>query len=127
MSLLYNWNIETSHKSSTPLCSQCYHRNRLSNDYSSKVAVKGTVSVLKAFSTALVKLQSNQTTSKEREVFLSHFSIYVRQGLLVSDKATQPFIHKGIKFIVESVKLGLEEILIVTTENERSGGKFLLS
>lgn len=76
MSLLYNRKIETSHKSSTPLCSQCYHRNRLSNDYSSKVAVKSTVSVLKAFSTALVKLQSNQTTSKEREVFsLSFFNL----------------------------------------------------
>ena len=36
-------------------------------------------------------------------------------------------IDKGIKFIVESLKLGLEEILIFTTETERSGGKFLLS
>ena len=65
MSLLYNWKIETLHKLSTPLCIQCYHRNRLS-----------TVSVLKALSTALAKLQSNQATSKEREVVsLSLFNL----------------------------------------------------
>ena len=63
-----------------------------------------------------------------RRYFSSLFLSMISRGLDVFKVVSYAMpIDKGIKFIVESVKLGLEEILIFTTETERSGGKFLLS
>lgn len=102
----------------SPMCylSSHYHRNGQIKDYLTKTAVEDTVSVLMVLATASAKFQRKQATSIEREVVSFSSSAYVRQGFLVSDKETQTFVDKGVRFHVEGIELGLEEILIVTTE-----------
>ena len=102
----------------SPLCSFSseVHRSGQIKDYLLKVGVTGEVSVLAGIAASSVKCQRKETKSNEREVISLSSSVYARKGFLVSDKETLICVDKGMRFNVERIEIGLEEILIVTTE-----------
>lgn len=84
------------------------------------VAVNGKVSVLMGLAAASAKYQRKERTSSEQEVISLTSSVYARKGFLISDKKLTPtYVDKGMIFNVDGVEIGMEEILIVTTEIER--------
>ena len=95
------------------------HRSGKVKDYLLKVGVTGEVSVLAGIAASSVKCQQKEKKSNEREVISLSSSVYTRKGFLVSDKETLICVDKGMRFNVEGIEIGLEEILIVTTEVER--------
>lgn len=105
----------------SPLCSyssEC-HRNKEVKNYLLNVAVEGTVSVIMGLAAASAKYQRKETTSSEREVISLSSSLYARKGFLLSGKERPVYVDKSVRFKVEGIEIGLEEILIVTTEVER--------
>ena len=105
----------------SPLCSFSseVHRSGKVKDYLLKVGVTGEVSVLAGIAASSVKCQQKEKKSNEWEVISLSSSVYTRKGFLVSDKETLICVDKGMRFNVEGIEIGLEEILIVTTEVER--------
>ena len=105
----------------SPLCSYSsdYHRNKEVKNYLLNVAVNGTVSVLKGLAAASIRYQRREETTTDREMISLSSSVYARKGFLVSEKERPAYYDKGIKFEIEGLEIGLEEILIVTTEVER--------
>lgn len=105
----------------SPLClfsSECHRRGEV-RDYLLNVAVSGTVSVLGGIAAASAKYQREENASSEREVISLSSSVYTRKGFLVSGKETPTYVDNHDGFTVEGIEIGLEEILIVTTEVER--------
>ena len=88
-------------------------------NYLLNVAVNGTVSVLKGLAAASIRYQRREETTTDREMISLSSSVYARKGFLVSEKERPAYYDKGIKFEIEGLEIGLEEILIVTTEVER--------
>ncbi|KAL9985833.1 hypothetical protein ACROYT_G008281 [Oculina patagonica] len=97
---------------------ECHRRGEV-RDYLLKVAVSGEVSVLGGIAAASAKYQRKERTSNEREIMSLSSSVYTRKGFFVSDKETPSYVDNGMSFKVEGIEIGLEEILIVTTEVER--------
>ena len=83
------------------------------------VAVKGTVSDLMGLASALAEYQRCETTASEKEIISLSSSVYARKGFLVSDSERPTYVDGGMRFDVEGIELGLEEILIVSMEVER--------
>lgn len=102
----------------SPMCSMSSenHRDGRVKDFLTKAAVKGKVSTLPALTRASTKFQQKKDTSNERVIVSLSFSVRVRKGFLVSNKETKISSDHGMTFTVESIELGIEEILIVTTE-----------
>ena len=96
-----------------------YHRNKEVKNYLLNVAVNGTVSVLKGLAAASIRYQRREETTTDREMISLSSSVYARKGFLVCEKERAAYYDKGIKFEIEGLEIGLEEILIVTTEVER--------
>ena len=96
-----------------------FHRSTEVKNYLLNVAVKGTVSVLMGLASASAEYQRKETTSSEREVISLSSSLYARKGFLVSSKEGPTYVDQDVRFKVEGMELGLEDILIVTTEVER--------
>lgn len=105
----------------SPLC--CYssesHINKEVKNYLLNVAVKGTVSVLTGLASASAEHQRSETTSSEKEIISLSSSVYKRKGFLVNDSERPTDADGGMRFDVEGIELGLEEILIVSLGVER--------
>ena len=105
----------------SPLCSYSsdYHRNKEVKNYLLNVAVSGTASVLKGLAAASIRYQQREEATNDREIISLSSSVYARKGFLVCGKEGLAYYDKGMKFKMEGLEIGLEEILIVTTEVER--------
>ena len=82
------------------------------------VEVEGKVSVLKDLSSASAKYHHKAESSIKREVFSLSLSVYARKGYLVRE-AHARISDQGVVFDVEAMEIGMEDILIVTSEHER--------
>ena len=105
----------------SPLCScslECHRRGEV-RDYLLEVAVSGSVSVLVGIATASVKYQRKEREFSVREIISLSSSNYTRKGFLVRNEETPSYVDNGISFNVEGIEIGLEEVVIVTTEVER--------
>ena len=105
---------------SSPFCSyssRCHRKNELSN-YLLSVEVEGKVSVLMGLASASGKYHHKEESSIKREVFSLSLSVYARKGYLVPEAHTK-ISDQGVDFDVEAMEIGMEDILIVTSEHER--------
>ena len=105
---------------SSPFCSYSsrWHRKNELNNYLLSWEVEGKVSVLKDLASASAKYHHKEESSKKREVFSLSMSVYPRKGYLVPEAHTK-ISDQGVDFFVEARKIGMEDILIVTSEHER--------
>ena len=106
---------------SFPLCSfssKCYHETEVRH-YLKSLEVKGKVSVLMGLASASANYSCHDETSSDRELKSLSCSIYARKGFLVPGKELVEYSDKGMNFNLESIEIGLEEILIVSMEYER--------
>ena len=104
-----------------PFCSyssSCYQGSEI-NDYLMNVQVEGKISVLAGLAQASAKYHRKEETSTKREVVSLTASLYARKGFLVADTEKPTYLDKGVAFNVDGIEIGMEEILIVTTEFER--------
>ncbi|KAM7441709.1 hypothetical protein ABFA07_009252 [Porites harrisoni] len=105
---------------SSPFCSyssRCHRKNEL-NNYLLSVEVEGKVSVLMGLASASAKYRHKEESSIKREVFSLSLSVYARKGYLVPEAHTK-ISDQGVDFDVEAMEIGMEDILIVTSEHER--------
>ena len=105
----------------SPLCSYSsdYHRNKEVKNYLLKVAVRGTASVLKGLAADSVRYQQRKETTSDREIISLSSSVYAGKGNLLCGKEGLAYYDKGMKWKMEGLEIGLEEILIVKTEVEK--------
>ena len=68
---------------------------------------------------ASAEYQRSETTASEKEIISLSSSVYARKGFLVSDSERPTYSDGRMRFDVEGIELGLEEILIVSMEVER--------
>lgn len=110
-----------THFISSPLCSYSSSRHRSGEikDYVMNLEVDGKVSVLMGLAEALARYQHKDESSTKREVISLSCSVYARKGFLIPDRETPTHSDKGLKFNVERVEIGMEDILIVTAVYER--------
>ena len=106
---------------SSPFCSYSsrYHRKNELNNYLLSVEVEGKVSVLMGIASASAKYHHKEESSIKREVFSLSLSVYARKGYLVPEAHTKISDQGGVDFDVEAREIGMEDILIVTSEHER--------
>lgn len=106
---------------SSPLCSysSSRHQGREVKDYVMNLEVEGKVSVLMGLAKASAKYQHKDESSTRREVMSLSCSVYALKGYRLPGKETSTFSDRGINFSVEGIEIGMEDILIVTTEYER--------
>ena len=81
--------------------------------------VEGKVSVLMGLAEASAKYQHKDESSTKREVISLSCSVYARKGFFIPDKERPTYTDKGMDFTVEGMEIGLEDVLIVTTEYQR--------
>lgn len=81
--------------------------------------VEGKVSVLMGLASASLKYRHKDESSSQREVISLSSSVYSRKGFLIPDKETPKFSDQGVEFNVQGMEIGMEDILIVTSEYER--------
>lgn len=110
-----------THFISSPLCSYSSSRHRSGEikDYVMNLEVKGKVSVLMGLAEASARYQHKDESSTKREVISLSCSVYARKGFLIPDRETPTHSDKGLKFNVERIEIGMEDILIVTAVYER--------
>lgn len=110
-----------THFISSPLCSYSSSRHRSGEikDYVMNLEVDGKVSVLMGLAEASARYQHKDESSTKREVISLSCSVYARKGFLIPDRETPTHSDKGLKFNVERVEIGMEDILIVTAVYER--------
>ena len=106
---------------SSPFCSYSsrYHRKNELNNYLLSVEVEGKVSALMGLASASAKYRHKEESSIKREVFSLSLSVYARKGYLVPEAHTKISDQGGVDFDVEAREIGMEDILIVTSEHER--------
>ena len=105
---------------SSPFCSyssRCHRKNEL-NNYLLSVEVEGKVSVLMGLASASAKYRHKEESSIKREVFSLSLSVYARKGYLVPEAHTK-ISDQGVDFDVEAMEIGMDDVLIVTSEHER--------
>lgn len=106
---------------SSPLC--CYtsrrHRSHEVKNYVMSLEVEGKVSVLMGLASASLKYRHKDESSSQREVISLSSSVYSRKGFLIPHKETPKFSDQGVEFNVQGMEIGMEDILIVTSEYER--------
>lgn len=110
-----------THFISSPLCSYSSSRHRSGEikDYVMNLEVDGKVSVLMGLAEASARYQHKDESSTKREVISLSCSVYARKGFLIPDRETPTHSDKGLKFNVERIEIGMEDILIVTAVYER--------
>ncbi|KAL9985827.1 hypothetical protein ACROYT_G008275 [Oculina patagonica] len=110
------------HFVSSPLCSysSSRHQGREVKDYVMNLEVEGKVSVLMGLAEASAKYQHKDESSTRRELMSLSCSVYARKGYRLPGKETPTYSDKGMNFSVEGIEIGMEDILIVTTEHERN-------
>lgn len=110
-----------THFISSPLCSYSSSRHRSGEikDYVMNLEVEGKVSVLMGLAEASARYQHKDESSTKREVISLSCSVYARKGFLIPDRETPTHSDKGLKFNVERIEIGMEDILIVTAVYER--------
>ena len=106
---------------SSPLCSyssRC-HQNSEVNNYVMSLEVEGKVDILMGLASASVKYRHRDESSSKREVMSLSSSVYARKGFLIPFNGSLKYPDKGVDFNVEGMEIGMEDILIVTSEYER--------
>ena len=95
------------------------HRKSEVNDYLQSLEVEGKVSVLMGLAAASAKYGHHEETSSKQEVISLSSSVFARKGFLSPSKETVLCSDKGMSFYVDSIEIGMEEILIVSMAHER--------
>jgi len=109
----------------SPLYSFSSERHRKSevNDYLQSLEVEGKVSVLMGLAAASAKYGHHEETSSKQEVISLSSSVFARKGFLSASKETVLCSDKGMSFYVDSIEIGMEEILIVSMAHKRDERK----
>ena len=95
------------------------HRKSEVNDYLQSLEVEGKVSVLMGLAAASAKYGHHKETSSKQEVISLSSSVFARKGFLSPSKETVLCSDKGMSFYVDSIEIGMEDILIVSMAHER--------
>ena len=68
---------------------------------------------------ASIKYRHKDESSSEREVISLSCSVYARKGFFIPRQEMPKYSNNGVDFNIEGMEIGMEVILIVTSEYER--------
>ena len=106
---------------SSPLCSYSSRRHQTDevNNYVMSLEVEGKVDVLMGLASASLNYRHKDVSSSKRQVISLSSSVYARKGFLVPSRRVPKYTDNGVDFNVQGMEIGMEDILIVTSEYER--------
>lgn len=106
---------------SSPLCSYSTRRHQIDEvkNYVMSLEVEGKADVLMGLASASLNYGQKDMSSSKRQVISLSSSVYARKGFLVPSKKVPKYIDNGVNFNVQGMEIGMEDILIVTSEYER--------
>ena len=81
--------------------------------------VQGKVDILMGLASASMKYRHRDESSSKRELMSLSSAVFARKGFLFPSKGSLKYSDKGMDFNVEGIEIGMEDILIVTSEYER--------
>jgi len=83
--------------------------------------VEGKVDVLMGLASASLNYRHKDVSSSKRQIISLSSSVYARKGFLVPSRRAPKYMYtdNGVDFNVQGMEIGMEDILIVTSEYER--------